>query len=135
MVRRVVPLAFLFGMALTVAMAWTGPAIAQEVKKGTAPAPAPKQEAPKTDAAKKDEAKGKPAKKEEAAKKEPEKVQGAALVENCNIRRPFRHRTGVDRRQFRCLIGNNAGARHDGPDGCDHAPIKQKSHQRAVFLA
>ncbi len=74
MVRRVVPLAFLFGMALTVAMAWTGPAIAQEVKKGTAPAPAPKQEAPKTDAAKKDEAKGKPAKKEEAAKKEPEKV-------------------------------------------------------------
>jgi len=51
-------------MALTVAMAWTGPAIAQEVKKETAPAPAPKQEAPKTDAAK----------KEEAAKKEPEKV-------------------------------------------------------------
>ena len=74
MVRRVVPLAFLFGMALTVAMAWTGPAIAQEVKKETAPAPAPKQEAPKTDAAKKDEAKGEPAKKEEAAKKEPEKV-------------------------------------------------------------
>src|SRR5271157_4829029 len=65
-VRRVVPLAFLFGMALTVAMAWTGPAIAQEVKKETAPAP--KQEAPKTDAAKKDEAKGEP------AKKEPEKV-------------------------------------------------------------
>lgn len=64
MVRRVVPLAFLLGMALTVAMAWTGPAIAQEVKKETAPAPAPKQEAPKTDAAK----------KEEAAKKEPEKV-------------------------------------------------------------
>ena len=73
-VRRVVPLAFLLGMALTVAMAWTGPAIAQEVKKETAPAPAPKQEAPKTDAAKKDEAKGEPAKKEEAAKKEPEKV-------------------------------------------------------------
>ena len=73
-VCRVVPLAFLFGMALTVAMAWTGPAIAQEVKKETAPAPAPKQEAPKTDAAKKDEAKGEPAKKEEAAKKEPEKV-------------------------------------------------------------
>ena len=72
-VRRVVPLAFLLGMALTVAMAWTGPAIAQEVKKETAPAP-PKQEAPKTDAAKKDEAKGEPAKKEEAAKKEPEKV-------------------------------------------------------------
>src|SRR5271166_4046825 len=65
-VRRVVQLAFLFGMALTVAMAWTGPAIAQEVKKETAPAP--KQEAPKTDAAKKDEAKGEP------AKKEPEKV-------------------------------------------------------------
>ncbi|MBV8127963.1 MAG: hypothetical protein JO114_09955 [Planctomycetaceae bacterium] len=62
MVRRVVQLAFLFGMALTVAMAWTGPAIAQEVKKETAPAP--KQEAPKTDAAKKDEAKGEPAKKE-----------------------------------------------------------------------
>ncbi|MBV8310836.1 MAG: hypothetical protein JO344_10655 [Planctomycetaceae bacterium] len=61
MVRRVVPLSFLFGMALTVAMAWTGPAIAQEVKKETAPAP--KQEAPKTDAAKKDEAKGEPAKK------------------------------------------------------------------------
>jgi len=75
-VRRVVPLAFLFGMALTVAMAWTGPAIAQVVKKepAPAPAPAPKQEAPKTDAAKKDEAKGQPAKKEEAAKKEPEKV-------------------------------------------------------------
>ena len=73
-VRRVVPLAFLLGMALTVAMAWTGPAIAQEVKKETTPAPAPKQEAPKTDAAKKDEAKGEPAKKEEAAKKEPEKV-------------------------------------------------------------
>src|SRR5271166_3839476 len=74
-VHRVVPLAFLFGMALTVAMAWTGPAIAQEVKKETAPAPAPapKQEAPKTDAAKKDEAKGEPAKKE-AAKKEPEMV-------------------------------------------------------------
>jgi hypothetical protein len=71
-VRRVVPLAFLFGMALIVAMAWTGPAIALEVKKETAPAP--KQEAPKTDAAKKDEAKGEPAKKEEAAKKEPEKV-------------------------------------------------------------
>src|SRR5271165_5593804 len=65
-VRRVVLLSFLFGMALTVAMAWTGPAIAQEVKKETAPAP--KQEAPKTDAAKKDEAKGEP------AKKEPEKV-------------------------------------------------------------
>ena len=61
--------------------------------------------------------------------------QGAALVENCNVRRPFRHRKGVDRRQFRCLIGNNAGARHDGPDGCDHAPIEQKSHRRAVFLA
>jgi hypothetical protein len=59
-------------MALTVAMAWPGPAIAQVVKKE--PAPAPKQEAPKTDAAKKDEAKGEPAKKEEAAKKEPEKV-------------------------------------------------------------
>src|SRR5271157_2027142 len=75
-VRRVVPLAFFLGMALTVAMAWTGPAIAQEVKKETAPARAlaPKQEAPKTDAAKKDEAKGEPAKKEEAAKKEPEKV-------------------------------------------------------------
>ncbi len=73
-VRRVVPLAFLLGMALTVAMAWTGPAIAQEVKKETAPAPAPKQEAAQTDAAKKDEAKGEPAKKEEAAKKEPEKV-------------------------------------------------------------
>ena len=77
-VRRVVPLAFFFGMALTVAMAWTGPAIAQEVKKETAPAPAsapaPKQEAPKTDTAKKDQAKGEPAKKEEAAKKEPEKV-------------------------------------------------------------
>ncbi len=72
MVRRVVPLAFLFGMALTVAMARPGPAIAQVVKKE--PAPAPKQEAPKTDAAKKDEAKGEPAKKEEAAKKEPEKV-------------------------------------------------------------
>lgn len=77
MVRRVVPLAFLLGMALTVAMAWTGPAIAQEVKKETAPAPAPKQEAPKTDAAKKDEAKGEPAKKEEAANKEPEKVMEA----------------------------------------------------------
>ena len=76
MVPRVVPLAYLFGMALTVAMAWTGPAIVQEVKKEPAPvpAPAPKQEAPKTDAAKKDEAKGEPAKKEEAAKKEPEKV-------------------------------------------------------------
>ncbi len=79
MVRRVVPLAFLFGMALAVAMAWTGPAIAQEVKKelvpatAPAPAPAPKQEAPKTDAAKKDVTKGEPAKKEEAAK-EPEKV-------------------------------------------------------------
>ena len=73
-VRRVVPLAFLLGMALTVAMAWTGPGIAQEVKKETAPAPAPKQEASKTDAAKKDEAKGEPAKKEEAAKKEPENV-------------------------------------------------------------
>src|SRR5208337_3732801 len=73
-VRRVVPLAFLFGMALAVAMAWTGPAIAQVVKKEHAPAPAPKQEAPKTDAAKKDEAKGEPVKKEEAAKKEPELV-------------------------------------------------------------
>src|SRR5208337_1023043 len=61
-------------MALALAMAWTGPAIAQEVKKEHAPARAPKQEAPKTDAAKKDEAKGEPAKKEEAAKKEPEKV-------------------------------------------------------------
>ena len=60
MVCRVVPLAFLLGMALTVAMAWTGPAIAQVVKKEHAPAP--KQEAPKTDAAKKDEAKGEPAK-------------------------------------------------------------------------
>jgi len=61
-------------MALAVAMAWTGPAIAQVVKKEHAPAPAPKQEAPKTDAAKKDEAKGEPVKKEEAAKKEPELV-------------------------------------------------------------
>ena len=76
MVRRVVPLAFLFGMALAAATEWPRPAIAQEVKKGVAPAPAPapKPEAPKADAAKKDEAKGEPAKKEEAAKKEPEKV-------------------------------------------------------------
>jgi len=77
-VRRVVPLAFLFGMALVLTMAWPEPAIAQEVKKAPppapAPAPAPKQEAPKTDAAKKEETKGVPAKKEEAAKKEPEKV-------------------------------------------------------------
>ncbi|MGO9810236.1 MAG: hypothetical protein ACLP53_05540, partial [Isosphaeraceae bacterium] len=76
MVRRVVPLAFLFGMALAAATEWPRPAIAQEVKKGVAPAPAPapKPEAPKADAAKKDEAKGEPAKKEEAVKKEPEKV-------------------------------------------------------------
>ncbi len=70
MVRRVVPLAFLFGMALAAAMAWPRPAVAQEVKKAPAPAPAPapKQEAPKADAAK-----AEPAKKVEAAK-EPEKV-------------------------------------------------------------
>jgi hypothetical protein len=74
-VRRVVPLALLFGLTMTVAMAWTGPAIAQELKK--APAPAPKPEAPKPDTAKKDEAKGEPAKKEEAAKKEPEKAAEA----------------------------------------------------------
>ncbi len=70
MVRRVVPLAFLFGMALAAAMAWPQPAVSQEVKKAPAPAPAPapKQEAPKADAAK-----AEPAKKVEAAK-EPEKV-------------------------------------------------------------
>lgn len=75
MVRRVVPLAFLLGVAVTVAMAWTGPAVAQEVKKELAPAtaPAPKQEAPKTDAAKK-QATGDTAKKEEAVKKDLEKV-------------------------------------------------------------
>ena len=72
MVCRVIPLALLFGLTMTVALAWTGPAIAQEIKKATAPAPKP--EASKPDTAKKDEAKGEPAKKErEAAKKEPQK--------------------------------------------------------------
>jgi hypothetical protein len=77
--RRVVPLAFMVGIALAAAMAWSGPASAQEVKKETTtPAPATttvtKQEAPKSlDAAKKPEAAGETAKKDEAVKKDLEK--------------------------------------------------------------
>ena len=37
--------------------------------------------------------------------------QNAVFVENGNVRRPFRHGKRVDRRQFRCLIGNHARAR------------------------
>ncbi len=78
MVRRVVPLAFFSGLALTVAMAWPDPATAQDVKKQTRSCPcnsppATKPEPPKTETVKKDEPKAEPAKKEEAAKKEPEK--------------------------------------------------------------
>ena len=74
MVRRVVPLALLLGLALDRGNGVDRTRDCPGGQERDAPAPAPKQEAPKTDAAKKDEAKGEPAKKEEAAKKEPEKV-------------------------------------------------------------
>jgi hypothetical protein len=57
------------GLLFTLGMSWTDSASAQEVKKET-----PKAEAPKVEAPPKVEVKGEPAKKEEAAKKEPEKV-------------------------------------------------------------
>ena len=61
--------------------------------------------------------------------------QSARLVENCDVRRPFRHGKGVDGRQFRGLIGDNASPRHGGPDSGDQAPIQHKPGQRAAFPA
>ena len=59
----------------------------------------------------------------------------SVFVENGNVWRPFRHGKCVDRRQFRCLIGNHARARRHAPYRCDHAPIEQKSRRRAAFPA
>ncbi len=73
MVRRVISLAWLLGLVLSLGMIQTDRLLAQEVKKAPA-----KQEATKKDEAKKEEAKKEEAKKEEAkkeeAKKEPEKA-------------------------------------------------------------
>ena len=60
--------------------------------------------------------------------------QNAVFVENGNVRRPFRHGKLVDRRQFRCLIGNHARARRHGPYRCDHAPIEQQRGGERRFL-
>jgi hypothetical protein len=72
-VRRVISLAWLLGLVLTLGMVGTDRLLAQEVKKAPAQPEAPKQEAAKKDEAKKDEAKKDEAKKDEA-KKEPEKA-------------------------------------------------------------